>query len=216
VYEGTDGLRDEADGAYGQHGMREVVDRLAQFPSELGPLGRAAKLDNIALTINRVTISDQMGASFWLNDGTSVDFDFNAYLPEDAEIYLFSAYYGYEDPLYPAMFGNTADPDFGSNFCDSDDKTIADGTCDSLVHTFVATILPESFTEGRVGLPTFGLHYGPLDIADPCPLLCGTRECDCDLVLIDMFLKGHLDEDLYRFAQKTYYLPDWVLEGMDT
>jgi len=212
VFEGTDGLRDEPDGARGQNGMREIIDRLALNPSDLGPLGQAAKLDNIALTLNRVTITDQMGASFWLNDGTSTNFDYNAYLPDEAEIYLFSAYYNFEDPLYPSMFGDTSDESFGENFCDSDDKSIAAGTCDSLVQTFVAAVLPASITESRVGLPTYGLHYGPLDEAPPCPLSCGTRECDCDLVLIDMLLKGHLDEDPLRLAQKDYYLPDWVLE----
>uniref|UniRef100_A0A7S4BB85 Phospholipase B-like n=1 Tax=Chrysotila carterae TaxID=13221 RepID=A0A7S4BB85_CHRCT len=143
-WDGADGF---ADGTDVQWGMGKIWEQIRKSPmnsvDSFGYLGKGTKLADYVNDMVPVELSTKSGASIWRNKGSSSAPKYQRMWAYGVEFYLFTAYYG-----WPTMLAGT--PCTGG-------KISGDG-CDSLVHQFIAMVLPDAYS-GFVGLPT---------CADPC------------------------------------------------
>jgi len=154
-------------------------------------LAEDAKLLDVAANVIRLYRSPL--SNVWLNRGTSSApaYRVQALTDDDAEFYFIEHLYGYTDI-----------PIWGGVECDGHNAD----DCVNL-HDAVIVVLKKEFTEGLVGLPTWGVAYGNLTTGGVCPDPCGAGPCDCDLVLVDISLDGSLGTS---WNNNDFFVPTWI------
>lgn len=173
-----------------QSGMQQFWDGVRQgfHPPErameqIGPLGKAAKLDSIAVDIVRVHLSS--GASLWKNVGSSEvpRYEVASHADDTTEYYLMTSHYpGYPDYFQEvngrrALYQNLADAAAGG-----------DGLL--TLNSFVVAVPSAGVLAGNpAGVNSFGVAY---DNDTKCPERCGSAQCSCDALLVDLRLEADL------------------------
>ena len=134
-----------------------------------------------------------MGSSIWFNNGNRTVPHWERNWSPEAEFYLYSAHYG------------TGTSVFNGTYCNETlGLTLEKGNCNSLIHTFVAVLVPEEYYNTTEGIPSYGLHYSQ---DTTCPEKCGAKPCDCDALLVDLLMEGTLGFD---WDGNNFYLPEWA------
>ena len=151
-------------------GVRQGFNPPQRANEQAGPLAKAAKLESIAVDMVRVELSK--GANLWRNVGSTSAPQFERWSDDATEYYIITTYYPSTSPLWFADKNASYPPDSGL-----------------VLHTFVVAIPSAAVLDGiSPGFPHYGVHYG----VGECSKVCGTAECLCDHILIDLRLEGNL------------------------
>jgi hypothetical protein len=168
-------------------------------PYTYGPLASSAGLGELAETAVRVYQNANAGAHMWMNHGSSSDPMWKAPTPTDSQVELYIVRAWYDEPGFFdwVSTGPRCPPDHNASNMTK---------CSSL-HDFIFAVIDDGFLDGAGdGLPSAGLHYGPLETGGACPEQCGNGTCHCNRVLIDLSVVGTLN---FTLEDPLFNVPDW-------
>ena len=182
-------------------GVRQGFDPRELASKQFGPLAKEAKLGSFTVDVVRMEMSK--GAYIWKNVGSGKDPRYEILATDNrTEYYILTAYYP-DTPHYFRVHkseGNSrrmlySEPDHGL-----------------ALHSFVIVVFPSDIAAETIpGHRSYGIHYDHYSTS--CPGTCGSVECICDNLLIDLRLEGNLGP---AWSKPDFGLPLALLKAPET